>query len=116
MNKKIIIYIVAIIIILTAVFLGQQAYFKNTGKTLISAASSQASAYLAKGASWVTSKIYPKINEEVQSRGGAIQSAVEKTKQKVSESITEKIGNYFSGIANAVEGKTNTNTTCPPAK
>ncbi|MCX6724016.1 MAG: hypothetical protein NT155_02445 [Candidatus Staskawiczbacteria bacterium] len=112
MQKKFIIYIVAIIILLGVVFLSQQAYSQATGKTIISAAANQVGSYLAKGSNWVMSGIYPKIDEQVKSGGETITNAVNQEKQKVSEDIGKKIENYFSGIANAVAGKNN--TTCQP--
>lgn len=101
-GKSFIKYIVIIIIILVVIFLSQQAYFRGTERTFISDAASQASAYLSKGSDWVMSNVYPKISGEVQKRGEIIQTEVNKEKNKVSENITTKIGNYFSGITESI--------------
>ncbi len=102
MQKKIIFSIIAIIIVLVVVFLSQQAYFRGIGKTLISDATNQAKAYLAKSSGWAMSKIYPTISQDVQNRGDMIKNEVNQEKNKVSENIGTKIGNYFSGVANSI--------------
>jgi hypothetical protein len=108
MDKKIIFYTILIITILVLVFLGQQAYSRAIGKTLISAATDKASEYMSEGSNWVMSNIYPKISAQVQKRGEMIKTEVNQTKQKVTEDIPKKIENYFSGIANSIKGKDNT--------
>ena len=95
-------YIVIIIVILLVAFLSHQAYSWGTGKTLISDATDQASAYLAKGSNWATSQIYSKISGEVQNRGDMIKNEIEQEKNKISENILEKTKNYFSEVANSV--------------
>jgi type II secretory pathway pseudopilin PulG len=116
MSKKIIVYIIIIIIILVAVFLSQQAYSGSAGsagsagKTLVSAATNQISAYLAKGTNSVISGAYSKLDNQIQSGGEAIQNAINQGKQKIS--ATE---NYFSGIANSIAGKSDTNSCATPA-
>jgi len=102
MRKKIIIYAVAIIVILLIAFFSQQAYFRGIEKTFISDATNKASAYLAQGSNWATSKIYPKVSGEVQKRGDMIKTEVKQEKNKISENIGTKIENYFSGVTNSV--------------
>lgn len=116
MNKKIIFYIILIIVILVLLFLSQQAYSRWIGKTLISDVTSQAGAYLAKGSDWVMSNIYPKISGEVQNRGEMMQTEINQAKQKVTEDILKKIGNYFSGIENSIlhPGESNNCQVQPP--
>jgi len=101
-NKKLIFYIVLIIVILIFVFLSQQVYSRWVGKNLISGATSRASAYLAKGSDWVMSGIYPKISNQLKSGGDAIQTKANQTKQNNFSDAAKKIGNYFSGIANSI--------------
>jgi hypothetical protein len=95
-------YFSIIIIILAIVFFSRQLYSEEAGRALISAATSKAAAYIAKGSNWAMSSIYPKISGEVQKRGDIIKTEVSKEKQKVSEDIGKKIGNYFSGVANSI--------------
>ncbi len=102
MQKRFIKYLVIIIVILVVIFLSQQAYFREFGKTFISNATNQANAYLAKGSNWLMSAIYPKISGEVQKRGDIINKEINKEKEKVSENIGTKIKNYFSGISDAI--------------
>jgi len=114
MNKKIIISIIGIIIVLVVVFLSQRAYSRGTGKTLISDATNQAKAYLAQGTNWAVSTIYPKISGEVQKRGDMIKDEVNQEKQKVTESILEKTKNYVSGISESIlHPGTPQNCNCP---
>jgi hypothetical protein len=101
-EKGFIKYFIIIIIILIVAFLSQQAYTRGIGKTLISNATSQAQAYMAKGSSWVVSNVYSKISGEVQKREEAIKTDVTQEKNKVSENIGKKISNYFSGVSNSV--------------
>ena len=96
-DKKIIIYIIVIIIILVAVFFSQQAVSRGIGKNLISAVTSQTSAYLAKGTNLVIPDIYSKVSEDVKSGGEAIQNVVDQAKQKISDA-EKNIENYISGI------------------
>ena len=122
MQKNIIIYIGAVIIILVVVFLSQQVYSRTFGKTLVSAATNQIGEYAAKGSNWVLSKIYPTISglpaqagEVMEKRGDMIKTEVNQEKEKVSENIGTKIGNYFSGVANSVLHPT-TPQACQPAQ
>ena len=108
-------YIVIIIVILLIAFFSQQAYSASTGKTLISDATGQASAYLAQGSNWAMSKIYPKVDGAVEKRGDMIKNEVTQEKQKVSENIGTKIENYFSGVANSVVHP-GTPQNCQPAQ
>lgn len=95
-------YIVIIAVILIVVFLSQQAYYRGVGKTLISGATNKVDAYATKASNWAASTIYPKVAGEVQNREAAIKSDVTQEKNKVSENIGTKIGNYFSGVANSI--------------
>lgn len=108
MNEKgFIQYIVIIGIILAVAFLSQGGSllgFLGQGKTFtfVNDAMSQAQAYLAKGSNWVADKVFPGISSEVQKRGEMVREGVEKEKEKITESATEKIKNYFSGITESV--------------
>ena len=107
MNKKIIIYIIVIIIILVAVFFSQQAVSRRVGQTLVSAATNQLSAYLAKGPNLAIPNIESKINDGLASGEAAIKNSIDQGKQKISDA-EKNIQNYFSGIKDAVAGKQNT--------
>ena len=121
MPKRLIFYIILITVILIAVFFSQQAYSRAFGKSAISAVANQAGAYVSKGSDWVISKIYPKIDQEVQKRGEAIQNEVNQQKEKItenSENIITKIGNYFSGISDSIlhPGENNNCPKTPPTQ
>ena len=116
MQKRLIAYIIAIIVVLVVVFLSQQAYTRGIGKTLISDATDQIKAYTAKGSNWVMSNVYSKISTEVQKRGDVIQNEINQTKQKVTEDIPKQIENYFSGIKDAVAGKNNNSCSTQPTE
>ncbi|MGA2417651.1 MAG: hypothetical protein ABSF55_00165 [Candidatus Staskawiczbacteria bacterium] len=115
MKKKFIFSIIVIVIILIVVFLSQQAYFRGIGKTLISDATNQASAYTAKASNWAISTIYPKISGEVQARGDMIKNEVGQEQKNVSENIGQKISNYVSGITNSILHP-GTSQNCQPAQ
>lgn len=104
MKKGIIKYIVIIIVILVIVFLSQQPNLKEFGKNLFSFSQeyNKTEGYWAKGANWVKDNIFSKIGGEVQKRGDMAKEELTSQKEKVSESIGEKIKNYFSGIVDSV--------------
>lgn len=112
-------YIVIIGVIIILIILGQQAYFKAIGKNTISKTSGVINDYLAKGANWVSEKVFPKITGEVEKRGDMIKEGISAEKEKVVESAGEKIKNYFSGVVDNIihpAEKNSTNTqNCQPA-
>jgi len=95
-------------LILGAVFFSQNANLLGNGKnfTFISGSVEQAKDFLAKGSDWAISKVYPNIIGEAQKRGEmalhGVASQVDAQKEKVSENISGKIKNYFSGVANSI--------------
>ena len=118
MNKEkgIIKYIVIIIIILAAVVLSQLSYFSKMGKDLFSGASDKYGAsdsYWAKGANWVKDNIFSKISGEVQKRGDKVKEEFTGQKEKATETIGEKIKNYFNGIVDSVFHPGNDKTEAP---
>lgn len=109
-NAGFIKYIVIIAVIMAAVFLSQQSYFgKSFGKSgqenILSQGLATVQSYAAKGSNWVSDKVFPSIGGEVQKRGDIIKEGVSKEKEKVSESVGEKIKNYFSGVVDSITGK-----------
>ena len=101
-EKGFIKYIVIIGVIITIVFLSQLPYFREVGKNLTAKASDAVYGYWAKGADWATSVIYPKVSEEVKNRGEMIKNEITSEKDKISENVLQKVGDYFSGIADSV--------------
>jgi hypothetical protein len=111
-------YTIILASILGVAYLSQQAFFNKNSKTFIYGVTNQASAYLASASNWATSKIYPNISGAVQNGGDMIKNNVEgvtQEKNKVSENISEKVSNYFSGIANSVVHP-GTPQNCQPAQ
>jgi predicted PurR-regulated permease PerM len=102
MAKKLILGVIAIIIVLMVAYFSQKETFSRPGDTLISNVTNQAKGFLAKGSDWVMTNIYPKISGEVQKRGDIIKDEVNSEKEKISESIGEKISNYFSGVTDSI--------------
>lgn len=102
MEKKIISYILIIAVILIIVVLSQMPFFGQWGKRATSKITEPVQNYLTKGSSWVSGSIVPTISGEVQKRGEMIKNEVNQEKQKVSENILQKVGNYFSGITNSI--------------
>ena len=115
MNKKIIIYIIVIIIILATAFFSQQVASKDSGKNFISTATNYLGASLSKGTTLGIQKTYSKIEENIQDRAGELKNGIIDGYQKIAET-KENLVNYFSGIANSIEGKTNNNCTAPVNK
>jgi len=113
MNKKIIIiYIIILIVILLVVFASQRVASVSFVHKLIPAVTNPASAFLSKGTNLVIPSIYSKIGQDVQNGGEAIQNVIDQGKQKISDA-QKNIENYFSGISDAVQGKTD--NTCTPS-
>jgi|SRR3989344_322155 len=100
-------YILIIVAILAAVFLGQQALIRGIGKNVISGASDQVKIYMAKGSDWATSAIISPISGGVGQGKEALADGISQEKEKISENILKKVENYFSGIADSVMGKDN---------
>ncbi len=104
---------------LAAAFLSQQPYFKGSDESVFSYNSIPGQSYLAKGANWLKDSLYPRISGEVQKRGDLIKNEINQEKEKISESVGEKIKNYFSGVVDSVfnpgeEKETqNCSQTCP---
>jgi len=117
-DKGFIKYIVIIAVILIVIFLSQQAYFKGIGKNIFLQGSGVAQEYLSKGSDWAQNSVYPKISGEVQKRGDMIKNEINQEKEKISQTIGEKIKNYFSGVADSIlhPGKTQQNQACPPTE
>ena len=95
-------YIVIIGIILAVVFLSQQAYFRGIGKNIYEKIDAQVGSYWSDANDWIKANIYPRVSSEVTKRGEAIKSEVNQEKEKISESLGEKIKNYFSGVVDSV--------------
>ena len=102
MQEGFIKYIIIIVVILILVFLSQKPDFKIFDKNLLSKVFTTAQNYWAKGLNWVQDKAYPNISGEVQKRGDILKEGINQEKEKVSESIGEKIKNYFSGLVDSV--------------
>lgn len=115
-EKGFIKYIVIIAIILIVVFLSQQAYFRGIGKNIFLQGSGVAQDYLTKGSNWAKDNVYPKISGEVQKRGDIIKNEINTEKEKISETIGEKIKDYFSGVADSIlhPGQNDNNCNCQP--
>jgi len=115
-EKGFIKYIVIIIVILVIVFLSQLSYFKESGGNFFyrtgNGYDDTSDSFWAKGSNWVQDNIFSKIGGEVQKRGDMAKEELNAQKEKVSESIGEKIKNYFSGIVDSVfsPGKNKTET------
>ncbi len=108
LNKRIIFSGVGIIATLGAAFLSQQAFMKVNGTTFASAAANQAKAAVSKGVNLVMSK----VTNNVQSGGEAIKKQTTEATKNVSDSLGNKIENYFSNLGNSIIGKTPTPATC----
>ena len=123
-GKVIIIYVVIIIVILAVVFFSQQPSLKEFGKNLFSLSQgyNKTGEYMANGSNWVKDNILSKIGGEVQKRGDMAKEGITEQKEKISESVGEKIKNYFSGIVDSVfhPGENTTpaesSKTCPPCQ
>ena len=115
MKKRFAVYIVIIIIILAAIFFSRQPFFRERGKNLFSPVSGTAQDYLKKGSNWVNDSVYPKISGEVEKRGDMIKDEINAEKEKVSQTIGEKIKDYFSGVVDSVfnPGKVQQEQQCP---
>jgi len=102
-KKKIILGILGVGAISAFVFFSQQDNFNSTeDKNLFSNVSAAIYDHWEDGMNWVSNKAYPTLLEESQRRGEIAKDAVETQKEKISENVLEKVGNYFSGIKNSI--------------
>ena len=88
--------IIIIAVILVAVFLSQQPYFKKNSKNLFSQATKQINVYLVKTGDWLKAHIYPKVSGEVAKGGAVAQEEIKKQKNNILQNIWENIKNYFA--------------------
>jgi hypothetical protein len=105
-------YIVIIAVILAVAFFSQIGNLKGNQQTFVSDATNQAESYVSAGSDWFGANIYPKVSGEVQKRGDIIQAGVSEQKEKISETVSEKISNYFSGVAESILHPGNNNCDC----
>jgi hypothetical protein len=98
MEKKNILYIVGIVAVLGIVFVSQQGIFSDFGQ----AAQAAISGYWAKGANWASDNAYQPLSDEVQKRGEIAGDEINSGKEKISENVLQKVGDYFSGIADSI--------------
>jgi hypothetical protein len=102
MDKGFIKYTVIIAVILGIAFLSQKIYTWENAKTFLTEIPDQTGAYLKNAYKASKDTILPKIGGEVGKGKEAIADGIEQQKQKVSENISEKIKNYFSGIGESI--------------
>ena len=95
-------YIVIIVVILAIVFLSQKMMLPGNVKSFISAGQSQAGKYVSDGYNWAKNAVLSTINGEVQKGGEAINNEINQQKENVSQSVGEKLKNYFTGIENSI--------------
>ncbi len=88
--------IVIIAILLGIVFLSQQSYTKPYGKQFFASLEGHTKAYSTKASEWLKSTVYPKINQEVQSRGESAKNEIEVQKNNTAQTIWENGKNYFA--------------------
>ena len=108
-------YILIIAIILIVAFFSQQVVSGGFAKTFVYDYASKAKATLSKGYNSIAQKTISKADEvggQVASGGEAIKQGVEEKKKDITENISTKVSNYFSGIGNALVGKS-TADNCP---
>ncbi len=96
--------IVVIVIILTVVFLSQQLYFREYGKTLYSQIKPQTEAYWLKTVDWLENNIYSRVSGEVESKSTIIQQEINKQKNNIMQNVWGKIKNYSASIFSKFSG------------
>lgn len=102
MKKRFIIYIIIIVVILAAVFLSRQSNSTEWSRNLFAQVAEPVQNYLKMGTDWAEDTAYPQISGEVEKRGDMIKNEIEEGKEKVSQTIGEKIKDYFSGVVDSV--------------
>jgi lysozyme family protein len=107
MEKKNIFYVIGIVAVLGIVFISQQGVFNNFGQ----AAQAAISGYWAKGTNWASDNAYQPLSTEAQKRGEIIGNEINSGKEKISENVLQKVGDYFSGIADSIVNPGN--NSCP---
>jgi len=98
MEKTNIFYIVGIVAVLGIVFMSQQGFFNDFGQVTQAALYG----YWAKGTDWASDNAYQPLSAEAQKRGEIIEGEINSGKEKISENVLQKVGDYFSGIADSI--------------
>lgn len=93
---------IIIAIILGAVTVSQQPAVKDWGQNTLSYFEKKAEPYSSKVTDLFEKKVYPTIGGEVEKRRDQISQGIAEEKEKISESLAEKIKNYFSNIIDSI--------------
>jgi len=88
--------IVIIAIVLVVAFLSQQSYIRPYGAQAFDYISAYTKTYSTKAGDWLKSTVYPKINQEAQSRGESAKNELENQKNNVAQNVWENGKNYFA--------------------
>ncbi len=88
--------IVLVVVLLAIVFLSQSPSFKPVAQNAYNQASKNVGPYVQKGQSWFAATIYPRVSQEVASRGEAVKQEVTTQKNNAAQNIWENFKNYFA--------------------
>ena len=105
-----------ILVILALVFMSQQPQSRQYGKDLYGQASAYVQSWWQAGYNYVLQTIYPKIGGEVQKRQEVIKQELQQEKEKISQSLWQKIKNYLADILNRVFHPSSYNPTNQPSQ
>jgi hypothetical protein len=98
--------IIIIAIILGLVVVSQQPHVKSWGQNALSWVEKTADPYTSKVTDLFENKVYPVVSGEVSKKvdiaGQEINLQIETQKEKISQSLAEKIKNYFSNIIDSI--------------
>ena len=107
--------IIIILIIVIVVFLSQQPQFAVLGQNAYTWIEKKADPYTSKINDVLENKIYPVVGGEVNKRKDIISQEIDQQltteKEKISQTLSEKIKNYLTNVVDSIffPGKSNTN-------
>jgi hypothetical protein len=94
--------LIIILIILGVVFIGQQYFSKEPGDSLFAKTANTTKGFWSTAEDWFKTNVYPRVSQEAQNRGEEIKNELQNQKEKISESVGEKIKNYFTNVVDSV--------------
>jgi hypothetical protein len=94
--------LIIIAIIIGAVVISQQPAVKGWGQNTLSWIEKKTDPYTSKITDLFEKKLYPTIGGEVEKRKDIIEQEIAEEKEKISETLAEKIKKYFSNIIDLI--------------
>ncbi len=96
--------IVVVVVLLAIVFLSQSPSFRPIAQNTYNQATKNIGPYIDNGKAWFAANVYPRVSQEVASRGEVVKQEVSTQKNNAAQNIWETIKNYFAEKFSKISG------------